>query len=371
MENIFQEFSGYHGTLINPYQWLYPNQDCPKCPYHIRTGEESRVTYGEFYQAFGFPYGPTIPENKQLIFYEIKTVSGAIIQKGHVTNCLRTNLHAEAILFEKNGYLDSLLYQYDSIGYITLYSNYTPCNEYGQYCISKMYDFLMRYPQTRLDIYFSQLYHVEEDFPTSVWNCEALKSLAGLWSRVTVNPISNGIWQTILYTFVKGVPETTLNQLVMPTRASTDSYNAYMIHIITGIKPYFLDVPPPKPKPQVINHQRDFPKENLNHFPTPQPMYGGYPLPGAQFAGAPFAGAGMPFPSVRPPIFPFKQDVVSKPKQIVRHIRMPIDFSEEMRLGSVLPNARKINEVVITEKVVKETDKDKKGQRKKKKRDRS
>ncbi|XP_053549590.1 putative C-_U-editing enzyme APOBEC-4 [Bombina bombina] len=359
MENNFQEFSGYHGTLINPYPyWLCSNQDCPKCPYHIKTGEESRVTYGEFYEAFGFPYGPTVPENKQLIFFELKNVSGAVIQKGHVTNCLRVSLHAESILFELNGYLDSLLYRYETVGYITLYSNYTPCNEYDHYCISKMYDLLMRYPQTRLDIYFSQLYHIEDNISTSIWNGEALKSLAGLWSRVTLNPISNGIWQTILYTFVKGVPSETLYQPILPARATADRYNAHMIQVITGIKPYFVDVPSPMHKPQNINCYQELPKNNINYIPAPQPQ-------NSSNQYAPFFGAGTHFPGA--PVFPFQREEVSKPKNIVRHIRMPIDMSEEMKLGTFLPNTRKINEVVITENVIKEKDKDRKKKRKTKK----
>ncbi|CAI9549402.1 unnamed protein product [Staurois parvus] len=228
METVFQEFSGYHGTLVKPYYWLYPNQNCSKCPYHIRTGEESRVTYREFYETFGFPYGPTMHEDKQLIFYEIKAFNGAVIQKGQVTSCASSNIHAESILFEKHGYLDSLLYQHDSVGYITLYVNFTPCNEYGHYCISKMYDILIKYTQMRLDIYFSQMYHVEVNFPSAVWNRDALKSLAGHWPRVTLNPLCDGIWKTVLCTFVKEVPETSMNQPILPIRASADRHNAIL-----------------------------------------------------------------------------------------------------------------------------------------------
>ncbi|XP_075473013.1 putative C-_U-editing enzyme APOBEC-4 [Ascaphus truei] len=360
MENIFHEFSGYHGTVVRPYYWLYTNQDCLKCPYHIRTGEEARLTYGEFYQAFGFPYGPTMPENKQIVFYELKTVSGATTQKGQVTNCVSSNFHAESMLFEKQGYLDSLMNQHDNIGYITLYSSYTPCNEHAQCCISKIYDFLIRYPQTRLDIYFSQLYHVEEDFPLAVWNCEALKSLAGLWPRVTVNPLSNGIWQTVLYHFVKGFPETALYQPVLPARASADRYNAYRIQVITGIKPYFVDVPAMS-KPPETERRQEFRTCDMNCSSIQKP----FKNPIHQYA--PFLGSHVPLVGVSAPGFPMQPALTSKPKNIVRHLNMPGELNEEMNISALLANARKINQVVITEQVVREKDKEQNGDANKKK----
>ncbi|XP_075040069.1 putative C-_U-editing enzyme APOBEC-4 [Mixophyes fleayi] len=355
MENIFQEFSVYHGTLVKPYYWLYPNSNCSKCPYHIRTGEESRVTYGEFYEAFGFPYGPTMPENKQLIFYEIKALNGTVIQKGQVTNCASSSIHAESILFEKHGYLDSFLYQHDSVAYLTLYANFTPCNEYGHCCISRMYELLMKYPQMRLDIYFSQMYHVEEDFPVAVWNREALKSLAGHWPRVTLNPLCNGIWKTVLYSFVKEVPETTLYQPILPARAAADSYNAYMIHLITGIQPYFVNEPPvsqPQETKRLPESQSE--KMNYNIIPRPQNGYHNY---------YPVFVPRIPFV----PPFHAQTEHVFKPKQIVRHINMPRAVNEETDFREILPNARKRNEVIITEQVVREKDKKTKDRKKKKK----
>ncbi|XP_053325661.1 putative C-_U-editing enzyme APOBEC-4 [Spea bombifrons] len=356
MDHFFQEFSGYHGTLVKPYYWLYQNQGCSKCPYHIKTGEESRVTYGEFYETFGFPYGPTMPENKQLIFYEIKDFSGAVLQRGQVTNCVSANIHAESILFEEQGYLDTFLYHHDYyIGYITLYSNYTPCNEYAHYCISKMDNFIAKYPQIRLDIYFSQLYHTEASYPTALWNREALRSLAGHWPRVTLNPLSNGIWKNVLYTFVKEVPETTMYQPILPARSSTDSHNAYMIQVITGIKPYFVDVPP-QPKPIIINQRQERPKANYN--PNPQPQTNSYQYP-------PYFAPGMQLVPLPGPVSHAQNEVTSKPKNIVRHLKMPMDKYDDVDLGTFLPNAKKINEVVITEKVVKEKDKENVGNRKK------
>ncbi|KAG9483369.1 putative C-_U-editing enzyme APOBEC-4 [Eleutherodactylus coqui] len=351
METIFQEFSGYNGTLVKPYYWLYPSHNCLKCPYHIRTGEESRVTYGEFYEAFGFPYGPTMPENKQLIFYEIKAFNGAAIQKGQVTNCTLFNLHAESMLFEKHGYIDSFLYQHIPVGYLTLYTNFTPCNEHGHCCISKIYDFIMRYPEMRLDIYFSQMYHVAEEFTFSFWNKEALKSLAGHWPRVTLNPLSNGVWRTVLYAFVKDIPESTLYQPILPARASADSYNAHMIHFITGIKPYFVDDPIVS-QPQESKRLPEYQREKI--YPTffPQPQQGFF--------------QSYPMFMSHLPITQGPKEVTSKPIQIVRHLKMPVDIGKVVNSSDMAPNARKMDEVIVTEQLVKEKGKEVKRDRRRK-----
>lgn len=356
METIFQEFSGYHGTLVKPYYWLYPNQNCSKCPYHIRTGEESRVTYREFYETFGFPYGPTMNEEKQLIFYEIKAFNGAVVQKGQVSNCTASNIHAESILFEKYGYLDSFLYQHDSVGYITLYVNFTPCNEYGHYCITKMYDLLMKYTQMRLDIYFSQMYHIDVSFPSAVWNRDALKSLAGHWPRVTLNPLSDGIWKTVLCTFVKEVPETAINQPLLPIRASADRHNAYMIHDITGIRPFFLE-DHPVPQLEETRDQLQYQKQNVKYNVAPQSPNGFYQY--------------FPFFIPQKSFVPASQsqkELVTKPKQVVRHLNMPMSLKEENDRREFIPNTKKVNTVVSTEQTVWESDKEpiRKRRRKKK-----
>ncbi|XP_069825070.1 putative C-_U-editing enzyme APOBEC-4 [Dendropsophus ebraccatus] len=340
METIFQEFSGHNGTLVKPYYWLYPNHNCVKCPYHIRTGEDSRVTYGEFYEAFGFPYGPTMPENKQLIFYELKSFNGAVIQRGQATNCAQSNLHAESMLFERDGYLDSFIYQHHPVGYLTLYTNFTPCNEFGQCCIGKIYDLLQRYPEIRLDIYFSQMYHVAEEFPASFWNKEALRSLAGHWPRVTLNPLSNGIWNTVLYAFVKEVPENTLFQPILPARASADRYNAHMIHLITGIKPYFVDAPLIS-QPQETKRLSEYQREKVNPSVLPQPQTGFFPY-------YPMFVSRMPLVSIPAPGYgPIEAS--SKPKHIVRHLNMPGNVRGDVDISDVVSNSRKFNEVIIIE----------------------
>ncbi|KAM9324526.1 putative C-_U-editing enzyme APOBEC-4 [Gastrophryne carolinensis] len=337
METVFQEFAGKYGFLVKPYKWLYPNQYCTKCPYHIKTGEESRVTFKDFYESFGFPYGPTINENKQLIFYEIKAFNGALIQRGQVTNCTSFNIHAETFLFVTHGYLDYILGQNNSVGYITLYTNFTPCNEYGHYCISKMYNMLMTYTQTRLDIYFSHMYHTTEGFPSAAWNKEALRSLASHWTRVTLNPLSDGIWKTVLYNFVKDVPENTLHQPILPIRASADSYNAYMIHLITGVKPYYVENPPVL-QPEKPSYQPKYQEVKMNNNVVPQ-----RPNIFSQFP--PFFNPYMSFI----PALQTQRELMSKPKQVVRHLNMPIEFSEE--ITQAIPTSKKMKEVVIKQQV--------------------
>ncbi|XP_072504520.1 putative C-_U-editing enzyme APOBEC-4 isoform X5 [Notamacropus eugenii] len=86
MESLYQEYLTNHGTIVKPYYWLALTLDCSKCPYHIQTGEEARVTHTEFYQIFGFPCGPSL-QTKHLIFYELKTSSGSLVQKGHASSC--------------------------------------------------------------------------------------------------------------------------------------------------------------------------------------------------------------------------------------------------------------------------------------------
>ncbi|KAH0618296.1 hypothetical protein JD844_017356 [Phrynosoma platyrhinos] len=183
-ESFCQEYLAHKGTVVKPYYWLTESQTCIRCPYHIRTGEEARVPYAEFHQAFGFPYGPTHHQNKHLLFYEVRHFSGKLMQKGHATNCTEYNIHPESMLFEMGGYLDSLVHNWENAAYIILYSNYSPCNEAEHCCISKMYRFLMKYPDITLCLYFSQLYHTEEDLPVAPWNCEALQSLASQWPQV-------------------------------------------------------------------------------------------------------------------------------------------------------------------------------------------
>ena len=242
MEPLYEEYLANHGTIVKPYYWLSFSLDCSNCPYHIRTGEEARVAYTEFYQIFGFPYGPTYPPTKHLTFYELKTSSGSLVQKGHASSCTGNDTHPESMLFEVNGYFDSAIHNNDCIRHIILYSSNSPCNEANHCCISKMYTFLAKYPDITLSIYFSQLYHTEAEFPASPWNREALRSLASLWPQVTLSPISGGIWYSLLSNFVSGVQGASVFQPILTRRALADRHNALEINAITGVKPYFTDV---------------------------------------------------------------------------------------------------------------------------------
>ncbi|KAM9613174.1 LOW QUALITY PROTEIN: putative C-_U-editing enzyme APOBEC-4 [Trichechus inunguis] len=243
MEPLYEEYLANCGTTVKPYYWLSFSLDCSNCPYHIRTGEEAKVAYTELYQTFGFA-GPVHPQTKHLLFYELKTSSGSLVQKGHASSCTESHIHPESMLFQTKSYLDSALYNNDGIRHIILYSNNSPCNEATHCCISKMYNFLMTYPNVIHSIYFSQLYRTETDFPASAWNREALQSLASLWPQVTLSPISGGIWHSLLNNFVSGVSGSTVFQPILPGRALADRHNAYEINARAGVKPYFTDVLP-------------------------------------------------------------------------------------------------------------------------------
>ncbi|KFQ22221.1 Putative C-_U-editing enzyme APOBEC-4, partial [Mesitornis unicolor] len=123
------------------------------------------------------------------------------------------------LLFEAGGYLEAVTAAYENIQCIILYSNYSPCNEAYHCCISKIYNFLMKYPEIMLCIYFSQLYHTKDSFPTAVWNREALQSLSSLWPRVTLQRLPGGAWHYLLCNFVYGTPGSTLHHPTPPPRA--------------------------------------------------------------------------------------------------------------------------------------------------------
>ncbi|XP_001516086.1 putative C-_U-editing enzyme APOBEC-4 [Ornithorhynchus anatinus] len=349
MESFYQEYLASHGTVVKPYYWLTPTLGCSRCPYHIRTGEEARVPYREFYQTFGFPHGPMFPQPEHLTFYELKTFSGAPVQKGQATSCVQYSIHPESMLFEEGGYLDSVVNYDDSIGHIILFSNYTPCNEAGHCCISQMFDFLMTYPDITLSIYFSQLYHTENDFPASPWNRKALRSLASLSPRVSVNPISGGIWHALLRSFVSGISGATLRHPVLPSRALADGHNAYEINAITGVKPYFTDV-----LPQVQNRssevRRDIQKECFNWM-APQ-----WSSPTSDIHLPPLPSQGYRMPVVYIPVLvggrPQLRSGQSQPtpQNVVRHLKMPQALNNGNQSPGKFPPGKPIKIVEVTER---------------------
>uniref|UniRef100_A0A8D2G6I9 Apolipoprotein B mRNA editing enzyme catalytic polypeptide like 4 n=1 Tax=Theropithecus gelada TaxID=9565 RepID=A0A8D2G6I9_THEGE len=317
MEPTYEEYLANHGTIVKPYYWLSFSLDCSNCPYHIRTGEEARVSLTEFCQIFGFPYGTTYPQTKHLTFYELKTSSGSLVQKGHASSCTGNYIHPESMLFEMNGYLDSAIYNNDSIRHIILYCNNSPCNEANHCCISKVYNFLITYPGITLSIYFSQLYHTETDFPASAWNREALRSLASLWPRVVLSPISGGIWHSVLHSFVSGVSGSHVFQPILTGRTKRN----------------------PNTKAQVA--LESYPLNNA--------------FPGQSFQMT----SGIP-PDLRAPVvfvlLPLRdlppmhmgQDP-NKPRNIIRHLNMPQMSFQETEDLERLPTRRSVETVEITE----------------------
>ncbi|KFQ15590.1 Putative C-_U-editing enzyme APOBEC-4, partial [Leptosomus discolor] len=129
------------------------------------------------------------------------------------------------MLFEVGGYLDAVTDAYGNIGCIILYSNYSPCNEAYHCCISKIYNFLLKYQEIILRIYFSQLYHTEDCFPTAAWNCRALWSLSSLWPRVTLQRLPGGAWHYLLCNFVHGILGSTFYHPTPSSRTLADGQN--------------------------------------------------------------------------------------------------------------------------------------------------
>ncbi|XP_007935864.1 putative C-_U-editing enzyme APOBEC-4 [Orycteropus afer afer] len=367
MEPLYEEYLADCGTIVKPYYWLNFSLVCANCPYHIRTGEEARVPYTEFCQTFGFPYGPIHSQTKHLIFYELKSSSGNLVQKGHASSCTGNHIHPESMLFETKGYLDSALYNNNNIGHIILYSNNSPCNEANHCCISKMYNFLLMYPDVTLSIYFSQLYHTEADFPASSWNREALRSLASLWPQVTLSPISGGIWHSLLHNFVSGVSGSAIFQPILSGRALADRHNAYKINAIAGVKPYFTDVLPQTKENQNIKVQsalESYPFNNVFRKQSFQVSSGHLQpnlTPGPRI---PVVFVLVPFRDL-PPIHVDQNP--HKPRNVVRHLNMPhMLFQESKDLRRPLIG-RPVEMVDITERFASSKEANEKKKRKEKK----
>ncbi|NXT01010.1 ABEC4 enzyme, partial [Jacana jacana] len=315
-KKIFQEYLTNQGTVVKPYSWQRQNYICAKCPYHIRTGEEARVPHADFHRVFGFPYRSSATlKNKHLLFYELRSFAGTVVQKGHATNCTDQDNHPESMLFEVGGYLDAVTDSYENIRCIVLYSNYSPCNEAYHYCISKIYNFLLRYPEIMLCIYFSQLYHTEDSFPTAVWNREALWSLSSLWPQVTLQKLPGGTWHYLLGNFVYGIPGSTLYHPTPLSSTFTDLHNPQQINF-TGMKPYFK-----KPSPQAMQGKPAV-QQNLKAFDFPSPssqqpsqvMKASLLPPMSQSHSGLFPGMFLHFQ---------REHLYPRPKNIIRHLKMP------------------------------------------------
>ncbi|NXN13938.1 ABEC4 enzyme, partial [Indicator maculatus] len=316
-ERVFREYLTSQGTVVKPYCWQRQNRICAKCPYHIRTGEEARVPYAEFHRIFGFPYrSKAALHTKHLLFYELRSFSGRVVQKGHATNCTAQGSHPESMLFETGGYLDAVTGAYENLGCIILCSNYSPCNEAFHCCISKIYNFLLKYPEIKLCIYFSHLYHTEDSFPTATWNCEALQSLSSLWPRVTLQRLPEEAWPYLLCNFVYGIPGSTLSHPTPLSRTSADQLNLHQINDFTGTKLHFRETFPQgmEGKPAAWQNLKVFSSPSLASHQPFQRTKGSLPPPTSQSHLVLYPGMFLPFQ---------KEHLYPKPKNIIRHLRMP------------------------------------------------
>ncbi|XP_015725077.1 putative C-_U-editing enzyme APOBEC-4 [Coturnix japonica] len=305
---MFQEYLTNQGTVVKPYRWQTQSQICAKCPYHIRTGEEARVPYAEFLRAFGFPYRTTAQtQTHHLLFYELRSFSGTVVQKGHATSCDVQDSHPESMLFEADGYLDAVIHTYGNIGCITLYSNYSPCNEAYQCCVSKIYRFLLKHPETMLCLYFSQPYHIEDSFPTAMWNRQALHSLASLWPLVTLQPLPTGTRCHLLSNFVHSIPES-----ICPAETLSDGQNPHQINNLRGVKTYCREA----------THREPAVQQNLKAFSSPHPAFqqplratkGSLLHPMSQSHSVLFPGSFLPSQ---------REHLHLRPINVVRHLKMP------------------------------------------------
>ncbi|XP_042642320.1 LOW QUALITY PROTEIN: putative C-_U-editing enzyme APOBEC-4, partial [Tyto alba] len=230
-----QEYLTNQGTVVKPYSWQRQSHTCTKCPYHIRTGEEARVPYAESDRVFGFPYRSTATlQNKHLLFYELRSFSGRVVQKGHATNCTDQGKHPESMLFEVGGYLDALTDAHGNIGCVILYSNYSPCNEAYHCCLSKIYNFLQKYPEITLAVFLSALSHRVGGFPTAAGNRDALRSLSSRWPGAALQRLPAGARRYLLCDFVCGTPGTSLCQPAPLLRTLADRQNPRPMPSLTG-----------------------------------------------------------------------------------------------------------------------------------------
>ncbi|NXA10352.1 ABEC4 enzyme, partial [Sapayoa aenigma] len=309
-KTIFQEFLTNRGTVVQPHS-------CAKCPFHIRTGEEARVPYTEFYEVFGFPRRPTVTaQNKHLVFYELRSFSGRVLQKGHATNCSARGKHPESVLFGAGGYLDAATAAWESISSIALYSNFSPCNEAPHWCVRKMYSFLLRHPHITLCIYFSQLYPSGGGCPSAAGNVRALWSLCSLWPRVTLQRLRGVARQYLLCHFVCGITGATPHHPVLPAGASAGRQNPQQINS-TGMKSYFREAFPQgmQGNPAVQQNLKDFPSPS-SASRRPFPAMKGTPLPPVSPSYSQVLFPGTFLPSQREQLCP-------RPRNIVRHLKMP------------------------------------------------
>ncbi|NXY21175.1 ABEC4 enzyme, partial [Atrichornis clamosus] len=309
-KRVFQEFLTHRGTVVKPCCWQRQTGVCAKCPYHVRTGEEARVPYTEFHRAFGFPRSPAAtPGNRHLLFYELRSSSGRVLQKGHATQCSAQGKHPEAVLFEEGAYLDAATAACGSISSITVYSSSSPCAQAQHGCGSEVHSFLLRHPRISLRIYFSRL------SPCGEGPRGALRGLCSLWPRVTLQRLPGGAWPYLLCHFVCGIPGTTPRHPAVPAGASAGPQNPHQINL-TGMGTCIRTAFPQgmQGNPSVQHHLKAFsPLSPASRQPFPAVKNRLLPpLPPSHRVLFP----GVFLPSQREQLYP-------RPRNIVRHLKMP------------------------------------------------
>ncbi|NWV23378.1 ABEC4 enzyme, partial [Origma solitaria] len=305
-KEVFQEFLTHQGTVVKPCCWQRQTPTCAKCPYHIRTGEEARVPYTEFHEVFAFPRGPPeAPQNRHLLFYELRSSEGRVLQKGHATSCSAQGTHAEAMLFGAGTYLDTATATWASISCITLYSSFLPCDEAQHRCVSKMFLFLLRHPHVSLCIYFCQ------PCPRGDSRARALRGLCGLWPRVTLQRLPGGAWPYLLCHFVAGITEATPRHPAL----LAGPQNPHRTDL-TGMQMYFRTA-----LPQGMQGNPDG-QQSLEGSSSLSPA-SQQPFPATKGRLLPLMSPshrvlfpGVFLPSQREQLYP-------RPRNVVRHLKMP------------------------------------------------
>ncbi|NXU20035.1 ABEC4 enzyme, partial [Pardalotus punctatus] len=307
-KKVFQEFLTHQGTVVKPCCWQGQNPVCAKCPYHVRTGEEARVPYTEFHKLFAFPCGsPETPQNRHLLFYELRSSLGRVLQKGHATSCSAQGTHPEDALFEVGAYLDAAASTCASISSITLYSNFSPCNEAQHRCARKMFSFLLRHPHISLWIYFCQRY------PWGDSASGALRGLCSLWPRVTLQRLPGGAWPYLLGHFVGGITRATPRHPALPAGPQ----NPRQINL-TGMQTYFGTAFPEGMQGNPAGQQ------SLKAFSSLSPA-SQQPFPAMKGSLLPLVSPShrVPFPGVFLPSQ--REQLYPRPRNIIRHLKMPKD----------------------------------------------
>ncbi|XP_063058142.1 putative C-_U-editing enzyme APOBEC-4 [Engraulis encrasicolus] len=323
-------------------------RDCPPHPHqHIHTDSQAPVSFPEFCWVFGFPVGPS-GCGSLLLLYELLDQSGGLVQRGRASACTQTGQHPEGMLFAPQGYLCSVLDVCDSVSSVRVYSSHSPCEEPSHQCCSLLLAFLQHHPWLRLDLFFSHLHHhTQPHWPQAPATREALCSLAALWPRATLSPLSGWAWAHLLGCFVTDAPLAVIRAPLLPGRVSADRLNAVELSAITGIGPAYLDLPAggtPNNTDGDSSQLSAGPRTILPppHLPSPDD-------PTSHTLLGPPPGPSQPPQGSGPYTAPVR------PINVVRHVRMPQPLVEAgpgslTTVPSPLLKGRPVEVVLVTER---------------------